>query len=360
MNRNILLRYLIRQNLFYLGIVFASGISIYLLIELFDRLDDFLKAGVGTGSILLYFLAKIPLIISQIFPAVFLLSLLIQFSLMHRNREIVALQASAVSFIHLSRIILGYAMILSCLLFAFSQILATKGFRVADRIWKEEVHKKQVSNQTLRNIWFREGRSLVRLKSFQPFQGKGEGIVVYTLSDNGDILEQIIQGQAVRVHDGVWHVQQADVFIPQKFSRELKPVVELHFSTDPQKFVALKNDKTSEYISFWELSDVVQGLDKAGSNVEGLLTALYSKISYPCSLLIMALVAMALTSALPNIYGCVVTGLLLIFVYYTLFVIGSAAGENGVLPPFVAAWTANSVFGVFFGGMFIVSYFRQR
>ncbi|MDD2219230.1 MAG: LptF/LptG family permease, partial [Desulfoplanes sp.] len=66
MKNKILIRYLIRQNLFYLALVFGAGISIYFLIELFDRFNDFLKAGVGAKGIVVYFLAKTPLIIAQI------------------------------------------------------------------------------------------------------------------------------------------------------------------------------------------------------------------------------------------------------------------------------------------------------
>ena len=360
MKIKILVRYLIRQNLFYLALVFGAGISIYFLIELFDRLDDFLKAGVGVDVIALYFLAKTPLIISQIFPAVFLLALIIQFSLMHRNREIVALQACAVSFLEIGRTVILYALVWGCLLFGFSQIVGTKGYSVANRIWKEEVRKKQAGAQTLKNVWFREGRSMVKIRTFQPFQGKGSGIVVYTLEENSRKLERIVEAPRVDVQDGVWRLHAAEIITPAIFSREKKETVELHLETDPREFVTLKSDKAPQYISFWDLATVIQGLDAAGSNVENLRTALHTKVSYPFSLVIMALVAIVLTLTFTNIYKCVVAGLLLIFAYYALFVIGSSAGESGVLAPALAAWMANLVFGGVFGGSLIVSLLRKQ
>ena len=360
MKNKILIRYLIRQNLFYLALVFGAGISIYLLIELFDRLDNFLKAGVGAQVIIVYFLAKIPLIISQIFPAVFLLALIIQFSLMHRHREIVALQACAISFVEIGRVVLLYALVWSCLLFGFSQILGTKGYGIANRIWKEEVRKKQLSAQTLRNIWFRDGRSTVNISTFQPFLGTGKGAVVYMLSENGREIETILQAKAVTVSAGVWRLSDVTIITPRIFSRERKKILELHWETDPRTFVTLKSDHAPKYLSFWELADVIQGLTAAGSNVENLLTALYTKISYPCSLVVMACVALVLTLALPNVYACVISGLLVIFAYYATFVIGSSAGDSGVLPPLIAAWLANLVFGTVFGGTLMVAYLRKR
>ncbi|MFA7165417.1 MAG: LptF/LptG family permease [Desulfoplanes sp.] len=360
MKNKILIRYLIRQNLFYLALVFGAGISIYFLIELFDRLDDFLKAGVSAKVIVIYFLAKTPLIIAQIFPAVFLLALIIQFSLMHRHREIVALQACAISFVEIGRVILLYSLVWSCLLFGFSQILGTKGYGIANRIWKEDVRKKQLNTQTLTNIWFRDGRSTVKIRTFRPFQGTGTDAVVYTLSRNGRDVERILQAKTVSVKEGTWRFGDVTIITPRTFSQKSKKIQELSLDTDPRTFVTLKSDHAPEYLSFWQLEDVIQGLTVAGSNVENLLTALYTKISYPCALVVMACMAIVLTLALPNVYACVVSGLLLIFAYYATFVIGSSAGDSGVLPPLLAAWLANLIFGSVFGGTLVVTYVRQR
>lgn len=150
------------------------------------------------------------------------------------------------------------------------------------------------------------------------------------------------------------------VITPRTFSQERKKIQDLHLETDPRTFATLKSDKAPKYLSFWQLADVIHGLTAAGSNVENLLTALYTKISYPCSLVVMACVAIVLTLALPNVYACVISGLLIIFAYYATFVIGSSAGDSGVLPPLIAAWLANLIFGTVFGGTLTVTYFRQR
>ncbi len=74
----VLSRYLIRQNLFLMIICLAVGTCIYLLSDVFDRLDDFIRAGLGVETILFYFLVKIPVIVSQLMPAIFLLAMVIQ------------------------------------------------------------------------------------------------------------------------------------------------------------------------------------------------------------------------------------------------------------------------------------------
>jgi len=353
MKTNILVRYLIRQNLFLLALVFGAGIGIYLLIELFDRLDDFLKAGVGLWPIVMYFAAKTPLIISQIFPAVFLLSLLIQFSLMHRSREIIALTSCAVPFAAIGRVVLVYALVWSALLFGFSQILGTKGYNVAHRIWKEDVRKKQLSQQVLGNVWFREANRMIRIASFKPFQGTGRGMVVYTLSEDGRRVETVTEAQRVEVHGTTWKLDGVNQIHVQSFSRQAKDRMELTLKTDPRSFATLESDKAPQYLSYWDLARVIEGLGQAGSNVEGLVTSLHAKVSYPFSLLVMACAAIALTLTLTNVYASVLAGLGLVFVYYAMFVMSTAAGESGALPPAVAAWIPNTVFGLGFAGMLV-------
>ena len=129
--------------------------------------------------------------------------------------------------------------------------------------------------------------------------------------------------------------------------------MELTLKTDPRSFATLESDKAPQYLSYWDLARVIEGLGQAGSNVEGLVTSLHAKVSYPFSLLVMACAAIALTLTLTNVYASVLAGLGLVFVYYAMFVMSTAAGESGALPPAVAAWIPNTVFGLGFAGMLV-------
>ncbi|MGX9364694.1 LptF/LptG family permease [Desulfoplanes sp. PS50] len=355
----ILVHYLIRQNLFLLALVFGAGIGIYLLIELFDRLDDFLKAGVGLSSIVMYFVAKTPLIISQIFPAVFLLSLLIQFSIMHRNREIIALTSCAVPFGAVGKVVLVYAFVWSALLFGFSQVVGTKGYNVAHQIWKEDVRKKQLSEQVLGNVWFREDNRIVRIGSFKPFQGTGSGLVMYALAADGKSVEMVTEARRVEVHGTRWLLTGVNHIDIKSFSRWTEDRTELVLQTDPRSFATLESEKDPQYLSYWNLAKVAKGLGAAGSNVEALITSLHAKISYPFSLMVMACAAIVLTLAISNIYASVLAGLALVFVYYAMFVMSTAAGESGLLPPIVAAWMPNTVFGLGFLALLGINSFEK-
>ena len=93
----LLTRYLLRNNLFLLFAILLIGTGLYVLTDLFERLDYFLDASFGLFSILWFYSLKIPFIAGQILPAVFLIAIIVQFSLMAKARELVALQSGGVS-----------------------------------------------------------------------------------------------------------------------------------------------------------------------------------------------------------------------------------------------------------------------
>ena len=94
---SLLFRYLTKNNAMILLPTLAVGIGLYVLTDLFERLDNFIEAGLSVGMVLTYFVVKMPLVISQILPVIFLLSTVIQLCIMARSRELTALQAGGIS-----------------------------------------------------------------------------------------------------------------------------------------------------------------------------------------------------------------------------------------------------------------------
>ena len=142
----VLSRYLVRHNLFLLAVILAAGGSVYLLADFFERLDDFLDAGQGLSLLLLYLSVKLPLIVSQILPAVFFLSVVLQLIFLDKSREMTALNAGGVSPLVLLRFFLIYSLIWAGGQLLFSQVLGVVGEQTASRIWQEDVRKRSQEN----------------------------------------------------------------------------------------------------------------------------------------------------------------------------------------------------------------------
>ncbi len=334
--------YVLKQNLFLMCVTLGVGTGIYLLSDLFDRLDDFIEAGLGAGTILRYFIVKMPMIFSQILPAVFLISMIIQLCVMARSKEMLALRTGGLSLAWFLRFFVIYAIIWSLGQLLFSQVVGVYGEQEAFRIWKEDVRKSQLDKRVLRNIWLKEGNFVVEAKEVMPFGNRAKGITVYEFASDNSGIERVITSESAEVSSKYgWKLENAVELSPDRFASKKHPMFTMPIKLNLEVFKVIDPGIDPAQLPLWQLEKVITQLNHSGSNVDRLVTAWHSKWAYAFSLLTMALVSLALVTISENIYLNIGLGLALTFAYYALFMVGASAGDSGVMPPIVAAWFGN-------------------
>jgi len=338
-------RYLVRQNLYLMAICLSVGTCIYLLSDMFDRLDDFFSAGLGGGTIVYYFVVKMPLIISQLMPAIFLLAMVIQLGVLTRSKEMLALRAGGVSYGWFIRFFIIYAMIWSIGQLAFSQYIGVWGETEANRIWKEEVRKKQLDELAINDLWLRDGQFIALSKKAIPSKNQIDDVTVYQFDRSGQDIVRIYSAAKGAATSKGWILSNvieldAQTFV---FTRHVSLMLPIKQVLSDYAAVELKGDKAQ--LPLFELSGAIKKLEASGSNVEILKTAWHGKWSYAFSMTIMAMLALALMTFSENVYANIGYSLILIFVQYGIHVVGATAGEKGVLAPIVAAWMGNMIMG---------------
>lgn len=341
----VLSRYLIRQNLYLMVVCLAVGTCIYLLSDIFDRLDDFIKAGLGAEVILMYFVVKIPMIVSQLMPAIFLLAMVIQLGILSRSREMLALRAGGVSFGWFIKFFFIYALIWSMGQLVFSQFLGVFGEVEANRIWKEDVHNRQLDELKIKNLWFRDGPFIVLAKEAHPGKSRASGITVYEFTTDNQELIRILTAKKALIDDHGWGLLDVHELDTRTFIgvSRLSQFLSVRQNLKAYAAVELKGDKAR--LPLFELSKAIEKLEESGSNVEILQTVWHGKLSYAFSIAVMSLVALTLITFSENVYANIGLSLILIFVQYGVHVVGATAGEKGVLPPMLAAWLGNMIMG---------------
>lgn len=346
---NILQTYLLKQNLYLTVLCIGVGVCIYLLQDLVENLGSFVNAGAGLRVILSYFLAKLPLILSQILPAVYLLALIVQVGLLVRHRELLALQAGGVSFLSLVYFFCCYGLAWFVFQLALSQGLGVAGQRTMERIWREEVNKEQAGPVEVKNVWFLNGPFVVSLDKANPRTGEGQGINVYEYGE-GNTLQRIILADHFFVQEEGWELKEVSVHEASTFTSYFQESLSLGIRQDLEAFSVLQKRFEPGAMSLWQLSRIISYLEGAGSNVERLRTAWHMKWAYAFSLFVMTLIALALATIIDNVYANIALGLGIVFIYYVLFVLGVSLGERGFLSPFFGAWMGNIIFGLLAGG----------
>ena len=336
-------RYLFRQTNYLLFITLIIGSGVYLMSELFDRLDNFIEAGIGLKVALVYFCFKIPFIIAQILPAAFLLSVIIQLCLMARNRELLALQAGGISLWRIVAFFLLFGLLWGSVQLFLSQNLGVWGNREAIRIWNEEIKGREQKAAVIRNFWILEDNMMVYTELLNLDTLEGQNLNSYSLSEDELNVEQVIRAPSFSIAGKTWTLHNATVYDTNGFVRQNKVEIPLKIKYSLRGLKVLGENLNLQNYSLWQIGDSITRLKKSGSNVEALRTAWHSKLAYAASLMVMSLIALALITWKENIYINIALGLAITFIFYTMLSIGSTLGESGRLSPILASW-----FPVFF------------
>lgn len=338
----LLFRYLTKNNAYILLPTLGVGIGLYILTDLFERLDNFIEANVPVSMIATYFLVKMPLVISQILPVIFLLSTVIQLCIMARNRELTALQAGGISLGIVARSMILCGIFWSGVQLGFSEYLGVTGERESARIWQEEVRKRNLAATVLKDVWFADGNWIVSLGTLSP-DATGTQFSGYQLSLDGQSIAQIVNAPTFSAKDKKWQAFNAQIYTPSSYTQESVPTLDLPLQQDPETFRLVNSGTKPQQLPLWQLGTAIEQLSSSGSNVENLRTAWHAKIAYAASILIMAFVATAIVSWKDNIYIAVTLALVCTFLYYALYTLGTSLGQRGILHPFLAAWGANII-----------------
>ena len=342
----LLTRYLIRQNLFLLFATLMMGTGIYLLTDLFERLDNFLQSGIELDEVLLYYAVKTPIIISMILPAVFLITMVVQMNVLERSRELVALNAGGIAPAALVRFVLLYGLLWALAQFIFAQVIGVEGERQAGRIWQEEVRGKVLEDASINGLWFTEGRMIVHIEKAFPVQGRGEGLLAYVLDASGVGIETIVKAERFTVaNDDIWLLEDVQQLVPARYETTRMDALNLPMTQDLRTFqVTAGATVKPAQLSLFELSQAIARLERAGSNVEILRTAWHGKLSYACSIIVMGLLALYVTKKTSNIYKAIVFSLIIVFFFYGTNTLCTSMAEKGHLSPPTGAWFANALF----------------
>lgn len=346
---SLLFRYVIRGNILLMLPTLAVGMGLYILTDLFERLENFIEAGLTFSMVAMYFVVKMPLVISQILPVIFLLSTVIQLCIMARSRELVALQAGGISLVTVGRMLLVCGVLWGATQLGFSEVLGVAGERESARIWQEEVRKRSMAASVLTDLWFTEGQWVVSLEALQP-DNVGLGFSGYELDKSGLSVRRMVMAKLFHAKPGEWTLTDVTVYEPLAYGLVRHESMSLPLEQNPQTFRLITPGSKPQQLPLWQLGDVIDRLSDSGSNVELLRTAWHMKLAYAVSLVVMALVATAIVASTSNIYIATALALVSTFLYYAVFTVGTALGQRGILSPPMAAWLANSVAFVLAGG----------
>ena len=138
----LLTRYLLSQFIRYFLTLSIGFASLYLLIDFFEKFDEFSEAGKPMSMVISFFMLNLPYVVDQLSPVLILLSGVITLGILNNNNELLALKAAGIPLRKIIRPILLCSMAATILFIVAAQLLLPKTIAYTNDIWYEQVRGK--------------------------------------------------------------------------------------------------------------------------------------------------------------------------------------------------------------------------
>jgi len=344
----ILHRYLLREIARYALVVLTVVVWIYLAVDFFEKVDDFLEKGVPLSRAAAYFAYKLPFVMAQVAPVCLLLAVLIVLGIMGKNNEIIALKSSGVSIGFLLKPMLLAGCVASAVLFVVAEAVVPLTMSKANLIWLREVRHDPSFLTREKNIWVKGQRSITHIRFFNPEKQVIYGLTRSQFDEAFNLVRRIDAARAIR-RSGSWHLEQVQEqrFLSAGQSPEVRFYNEknedLEFGPESLQQVM----KKSEEMGFVELANYVATVDAEGYDATIYRVDLHAKLAFPLVCVIMVLVGSATAFKSQSREGLAVGiayGIGIGFCYWVVHSFCLSLGYGGMLPAVAASWIANLIF----------------
>lgn len=342
-------RYLVRQFLVFVGLGVLVGAVLFVVVDLLQTLDRFLRIKPPLWLILQHLAFNMPGEIYKGLPLIVLIATVFLFLSLTRQRELDALKAAGISLYRVSLPIFLTAFVICVLAVFFQEIalpeLSTRAEEV-DRVKIRGMLPRHLQRQS--QIWYRSSDTrFLRMTLLDPVEKSMEGLLVLDIDRDWRLLDRLDTRKARWTPDGwqlsggvIRRVDGANLVRSDAFEARLTAMPEhIDDFTEVQKPV--------DTLSFLELRAFVAKLRESGHEVGKYLVQLYSRLSFPLVHFIMVLVGIPFALASPRSGGRAMgvgVAIAIAVGYWMVHSVALALAQADLLPPALAAWTANVVF----------------
>jgi lipopolysaccharide export system permease protein len=341
-------RYLVREYLAFMGLGLAVAATLFVMVDLLQTLDRYLRLKPPLGYILEHFLYRLPAALHLYLPVVMLVATIFLFLTLGRYHELTALKAAGISLYRVSSPILGLGLAIAIGAGLFQELalptLNERGEEV-DRVKIRGLAPRHL--QSRHRLWVRSSDArFYRVELLHPGTNDMFGVTILELDRDFRLTGRLDARRAHwtaagwELNDGAYREIAADGAV------QTLPFFSTAVDLNDEMDDFTRIQKPVNAMSFRELRDYIARLEAAGFQIRKHLVELYAKLSFPLVNLVMVLVAIPLALQSPRggrLFGIglaigVMAG------YLVVHYVALAFARADLLPPLIAAWTANIIF----------------
>jgi len=353
--------YVLRDFVLYLFMIGGAFITLLLVFTLFELIGDILHNGISALTVGEYLLNVTPYFLYYpIAPMSMLLAVLVTFGLLQRSNEITAIKATGISVYRIIIPVFVVSALVAGVLFASDQLYLPYTNKRQDELRSRIKGKPPQTYLRPDRKWiFGQHSDIYYYQLFDPDRDSFGGITIFEFDPKTFQITHRIVAERAR-----WSAPMGRWVYEQGWERSLNgPAIADYRKFDAATFPELseappyfkKEVKQSSEMNYEELRRYIKDLEQSGFDVVRLRVQLQKKIAYPLITLVMAVLAVpfALSAGKRGALAGVATAIGIGVFYWTISGLFEAMGNLSQLPPTVAAWSPNLVFG-FIGGYLIL------
>ncbi len=343
------------KEFFRLLAVVAAGLAfIFSLLELIDKIDDFLPHKPPLKNLLLYIFFNFPRYLLYLLPMAILLCSLFIFSQANRREEITAIRAAGGRIKTLLVPFLFAGLFLSLCGFILSEMIVPDFSKKAHELRDTITKKGKKFSFKEGTVWFRAtDGSIIKIALYLPEKKISKGISIFK-TDSGNLRERIeaewgeVKSSKLEAKgsEGIWRLENVIVYDIESGKTNRYKELEYPFIESPAIFA--EDIQKPEDMGIGELFRYTRKLEAAGFKNLKLIVDLNSKISYPFINFFMILLGISLPMRGKTGGGLVTTaiGIFISLLYWFSHAMSLSMGYAGILPPIIATWLIPVIFGI--------------
>ena len=345
-------RYLLRGFLAALLFCLLLFFLLFIIIDVFNNLDEFLKHGLTLRVVISYYLYSLPSIFVQVVPIAVLVAILYMLGNLSRHNEILALKASGISGFHILIPYLFMGALLSFGVFLLNEKVVPGTAVTSASILEGLIHKgkKNFDERSIQNVTlFAKGNRMVFAREFEISSGTLYDVVLLE-DDPHHMMQNKITAKKARYEDDAWTFydtiryqmnRRGDLAADPVFSSSLR----LGLEAKPEDF--LKESSQVDFMNIRQLDEYMTHLAGTSKKLaQKLAVDFHYKIAFPFVSFVVILIGapLAMGSARGGVARGIGVSVVVVLLYFGVNSVCLALGKGGSLPPAFSAWFSNLFF----------------
>ncbi|MBI4846391.1 MAG: LptF/LptG family permease [Candidatus Omnitrophica bacterium] len=327
-------------------------ISLSWIIDLFDHLDEIIKAKVPLYVLCDYYFSLTPFIFVNISPIIIILATIFTLSSLNRHNEIMAIKAIGINLWSIIWIFLSFGIIMSIVSFSINEIIKPESY--LHSITLKEEYFKPIANkgqpQILKNLTlYGSNNRIFIINSYDIKRQEIDNLIISENNKKNNVIRQIVAKRTQWV-EGFWVFY--DCIISEFDDDGALKEAPQHF---PEKVILISEkpidfqraDLQPELMSYWQLKKYIRRLQSSGFKPNKELVIFYNKLAFPLANLIIIFFAVPFTltrSRSESLFLGISISIAISFSYWGINAVCVSLGKIGFLSPLLSAWATNIAF----------------